>query len=452
MKTKLIRGAYKIQLTVSLIIGAGMVAQAVRPPAARTVPGTMVLAQAGEVDASGPKAKSETTDGADQISRKKQIKIEAAEPDDTGERNETKEVAWLGVVTEESPEALGSQLGLQAGEGLLITYVATNSPASTAGLKKNDLLTEFDGQRLVLPAQLRKLVQMRSEGDKVKLMVYRSGQKQELSATLGKTKANLGLRLDSPDLKEQLGALRAHLHELPSADILRQQMQELHDSLTRAGVDKQKLESDIRRGVEEATRAVAEALKHVAGATHSLGSSAKVLEALASNGIQVNKDATVTIKSRDNTTRTMVKSDDTGSYVIVANPTKRLIAHDKNGKLLFDGEIETSEQQSEVPAEVWKEVQPMIEQLKPAIKKSPDSETPLPKKTSRWPDRSFRFRAIQAIADARTFFAMVHYMFERDITPPVMIAKTNCVGSLTAISYTAAKKSRIFETPFDADV
>src|SRR5207244_5878270 len=101
-----------------------------------------------------------------------------------------KDVTWLGLATEEPSDALTSQLGLHSGEGLLVTYVASNSPAANAGIQKNDLLVEMDGQKLVLPAQLRKLVQMRKEGDKVGLIYYRHGKKQNTSATLGKTKAD----------------------------------------------------------------------------------------------------------------------------------------------------------------------------------------------------------------------------------------------------------------------
>ena len=79
----------------------------------------------------------------------------------------------------------------------------------------------------------------------------------------------------------------------------------------------------------------------------------------------------MTIKSRNESVRTIVKTDDTGTYVIVANPKKRLTAHDKEGNLTFDGEIETSEQQEKVPKGVWEKVQPMIEQLNQTKESSP---------------------------------------------------------------------------------
>jgi len=56
--------------------------------------------------------------------------------------------------------------------------------------------------------------------------------------------------------------------------------------------------------------------------------------------------------------------------VIVATPNKRLTAHDKDGKLLFDGDIETPEQQQKVPAEVWEKVKPCSSKWAPSMTNS----------------------------------------------------------------------------------
>ena len=76
-----------------------------------------------------------------------------------------KDRIWLGVGVEEASEALADQLGLDSGVGLVVTHVSADSPVAKAGLKKNDVLVELEGQALVHPAQLRKLVQARKPGD-----------------------------------------------------------------------------------------------------------------------------------------------------------------------------------------------------------------------------------------------------------------------------------------------
>jgi len=101
---------------------------------------------------------------------------------------------------------------------------------------------------------------------------------------------------------------------------------------------------------------------------------AKELDDLARAGVVVGKGATVVVKNDSKSVKTMVKNDETGTYVIVATPNKRLTAHDKDGKLLFDGDIETPEQQQKVPGEVWEKVKPMLEQMGPVNAEQPEAE------------------------------------------------------------------------------
>ena len=346
-----------------------------------------------------------------------------------------KDVAWLGISTEEPDEALSSQLGLQPGEGLLVTFVATNSPASKAGLQKNDLLMEMDGQKLLLPAQLRKLVRMHKEGDKVEVSYYRAGKKQNTSATLGLTKSSYGmLNEDSDNIK----TLHMQLQDLGNVGDLTANMKELERALARAGVDREKMQADIQRGAEQARKAVAEAMARVRSTvprSPQAPHAGHVLEDLALNGVEVDDDATVTIKSRNDSTRTIVKTDESGSYVIVADPAKRLTAHDKSGKMLFDGEIESKEQQDEVPRDVWKKVEPMVEQLNSKLPATPLAPTPpavpeapaAPRKTSRQtvvPDRDPLFRSSQLLANIRTFGNMLIYMLEPEPPMPAATAPT----------------------------
>ena len=72
--------------------------------------------------------------------------------------------------------------------------------------------------------------------------------------------------------------------------------------------------------------------------------------------------------------KTVLKTDESGSYVIVADPTKRLSAHSKDGKLLFEGSIETLEQQQKVPWEVWEKVKPLLEQMSPPEPGKPQAQ------------------------------------------------------------------------------
>jgi hypothetical protein len=278
----------------------------------------------------------------------KRIVVETLEPESDRAKSK-KEVAWLGIGTEESSEALSAQLGLHTGEGLVITYIAPESPAAKAGLQKNDVLVEMDGQQMVHPAQLRKLVQMHKPAETVNLDFFRAGRKQSASVSLGRTSSSTGFFGDERSWNGNLRDLKLHLG--PRAEDL----EHLNETLRRAGLDKENLKIEIRRSVDEARRAAEEAIRQ--------GSSAasKALQELSRHSIDIDKKASVTVRKSGNHVKTIVKSDDDGTYVIVADPKKRLTAHDKWGKLLFDGQIETPGQQGEVPKDVWQKVKPLVE-------------------------------------------------------------------------------------------
>jgi hypothetical protein len=285
------------------------------------------------------------------------IVIERVETEDDSRPPTRKEVAWLGVGTEEVSEALSAQLNLPAGQGLLVTYVAADSPAARAGLQKNDVLAELSGQLMVHPIQLRKLVQMRKPGDAVQLDVFHAGTRKSIAATLGKTSTSMGLLRDERSWHGDLQVLNdMNAHELQEG------MDTLNESLTRARLDGGSLKLQIQRSIEEAGRAAETALRH-AGKELEGADCAKLLEDLARSRVDVNKNSTVIVNRKGRSVQTQVKADDTGTYVIVASPKKRLTAHDRNGKLLFDGEIETPQQQDRVPRAVWTIVEPMIKQM-----------------------------------------------------------------------------------------
>ena len=67
---------------------------------------------------------------------------------------------YLGVFTDPVPKALALQkAGLLVDNlGVLVKYVLPNSPAEKAGLKPNDILTVYGGQKISSPQQLKRLV------------------------------------------------------------------------------------------------------------------------------------------------------------------------------------------------------------------------------------------------------------------------------------------------------
>lgn len=299
------------------------------------------------------------------------IAIGSIEPLSAGEPIGRKEMTWLGTAVEEAPEVLTAQLGLDPGVGLVVTYVATNSPAAKAGLQKNDVLVEFDGQPLVHPLQLRKLVQVRKEGDTVKLMLYRAGKQQTVTATLAKTLTGFGSEDDFPT-GQGYGALFRQFGDLPSGDAFREQMKALREQMGNVKIDQKKVQEEIRHSMEEARKAYQEAVRQATNANSALG---PMLEELARMGASVNNDASVTVRSTGRSARSLVNADESGTIVLVSNPKLHLTAHDQHGNLLFDGEIETADQRAQVPTDLWKKVEPLLKKMTPGAGDSPDTKT-----------------------------------------------------------------------------
>jgi len=281
----------------------------------------------------------------------KGIKIEAIEK----EKKSAKDVAWLGIATDEACEVLASQLGLKQGEGLVVVYVEPNSPAAKAGIQKCDVLVGMGDQMLVHPGQLRKLVRLQKEGDSIKLELYRAGKKQSVTAMLGK----MTERTDASD------ALQLMPYQLSDAKVAGTLNGHLHEALAHAGYNPPSANVDLQVSIETARKALHEALTKNGSLTWVVGPGVTNLEALALDGLNVSKGTTLTVKKNANSAKSIAKADETGTYVIVSNPKKRLTVHDKAGKLVFDGEIETEEQQQKVPTEIWSKAKAMLDEMGP---------------------------------------------------------------------------------------
>jgi S1-C subfamily serine protease len=66
---------------------------------------------------------------------------------------------------------------------VVIDQVRANSPASRAGLMKGDVVTVFDGQRVLNANQFSRLVEETPPGWTVKMTIVRDGKVRELSIT-----------------------------------------------------------------------------------------------------------------------------------------------------------------------------------------------------------------------------------------------------------------------------
>jgi putative serine protease PepD len=87
--------------------------------------------------------------------------------------------AWMGV-----------QIGTPTAGGAKIGRVVSNSPAAQAGLKKGDVITKWNGQKVLDANTLTAFVTQSQVGDTVQLTVLRDGKTVHLTLTLGNQPAD----------------------------------------------------------------------------------------------------------------------------------------------------------------------------------------------------------------------------------------------------------------------
>ena len=88
----------------------------------------------------------------------------------------------LGVSIRDVEES-DSKTAKAAGAGVIVEDVATDSPAEKAGIRKGDVIVEFDGERVRSVRQLTRLVQETPAGRTVPAILQREGQRTPVSVT-----------------------------------------------------------------------------------------------------------------------------------------------------------------------------------------------------------------------------------------------------------------------------
>jgi len=133
---------------------------------------------------------------------------------------------YIGLVPQDINEDLAKALKLSSTEGVLVGDVDRAGPADTGGIRRGDVIVEFDGKKVETSTQLRNMAAQANPGTPVKIGLLRDGKKVEVTVSLGErpkesagsqapqepqaeaqTSQKLGLSVQTltPDIADQLG-------------------------------------------------------------------------------------------------------------------------------------------------------------------------------------------------------------------------------------------------------
>ena len=255
---------------------------------------------------------------------------------------ESKEpITYLGVETSDVPRVLSAQMGLPRGFGVVVDHVAANSPASTAGLQPNDIIKMLNDQIIVDPSQLGKLIRSFADGTTVNLTVLRKGQELKLTVKLAKrdVSSNHNPFGSNKDWRfDDLGEMDFNF-QMPDMTAIRDVVQRAQAEAMRAGEEARKAASRFR--------------------------------------IVTTDDDSTKLTKVDLGKATISFSDEHGELKLErVDGKKMLTATDADGKVTFQGPIDTDEQRAKIPANVRERVEKLEKQNLPEIPEVPETPEP----------------------------------------------------------------------------
>ena len=92
--------------------------------------------------------------------------------------------AYLGVGIQQVNGTLAAVLHVAAGEGAVVGQIKSNSPAEKSGLKLQDVILDFNGQKVAGPSDLAGIVERLDVGKSYPMTIMRDGKRMSLPVTV----------------------------------------------------------------------------------------------------------------------------------------------------------------------------------------------------------------------------------------------------------------------------
>ncbi|MBW2002466.1 MAG: Do family serine endopeptidase, partial [Deltaproteobacteria bacterium] len=112
---------------------------------------------------------------------------------------------WLGVSIQVVTQEIKDKFDLKTEEGALIGEVTKGSPADKGGLKRGDVIINFDGKKVKAMNTLPAMVAETLVGKEVEILIIRKGKEKRLTITIGELKEDARVAATTPKIEESFG-------------------------------------------------------------------------------------------------------------------------------------------------------------------------------------------------------------------------------------------------------
>jgi len=99
--------------------------------------------------------------------------------------------SYMGIGVVDITAERAKTLNLKEERGVEVTSVVEDGPSAKAGIKESDVVLEFNGQAVQGTEQFQRLVRETPPGRQVKVVVWRNGANQTITATVGERKGTV---------------------------------------------------------------------------------------------------------------------------------------------------------------------------------------------------------------------------------------------------------------------
>jgi serine protease Do len=111
---------------------------------------------------------------------------------------------WLGVLIQQITPEIAEGLGLRDVKGVLVSDVTPDGPADKAGIKRGDIIVDFNGKEVGDVTELTSMVAQMAPGSDVNVKALRNGKVSDFKVTLGKLPDTLA-GSGEEEIKEEIG-------------------------------------------------------------------------------------------------------------------------------------------------------------------------------------------------------------------------------------------------------